>query len=221
MTIGSNLHPELTDAAFGNVCGGACTLVNDTLPAGAVRDSPISGVIVRWRLRQTLNVAGPGKLRVLKAASLGLDPMWTGIRSGETVPLPADAGTYEFPTRLSISAGDSIGLDAPAGHGSVVVTVPGDKVAVYEPELANGATEPRDAFFGAELTLNADVELDADGDGFGDETQDACPTNGAIQTVCPTPPAVLLQTKKKCKKGRKLVKRKGKLKCVKKKRKRK
>jgi hypothetical protein len=35
-----------------------------------------------------------------------------------------------------------------------------------------------------ELLLNADIEADADHDGFGDETQDLCPTNAATQRSC-------------------------------------
>ena len=37
----------------------------------------------------------------------------------------------------------------------------------------------------AELVLNADIEADADKDGYGDETQDQCPTNAATQGPCP------------------------------------
>ena len=33
--------------------------------------------------------------------------------------------------------------------------------------------------------MNADVEPDADRDGFGDETQDACPSNPFTQAACP------------------------------------
>ena len=32
--------------------------------------------------------------------------------------------------------------------------------------------------------MNADVEPDADGDGFGDETQDQCPSDKATHGAC-------------------------------------
>ena len=35
--------------------------------------------------------------------------------------------------------------------------------------------------------MNADIEADADKDGFGDETQDQCPTDATTQGPCPTP----------------------------------
>jgi hypothetical protein len=33
--------------------------------------------------------------------------------------------------------------------------------------------------------MAAVIEADADNDGFGDETQDACPQSAAVQTACP------------------------------------
>jgi hypothetical protein len=35
------------------------------------------------------------------------------------------------------------------------------------------------------LDLSATLEPDADHDGFGDETQDQCPTNASTQGACP------------------------------------
>ncbi len=69
------------------------------------------------------------------------------------------------------------------------------------------------------LNLSAVIEPDADGDRFGDETQDQCPTSAAAQGACPVPtvlaPLPITPVAKKCKKGRKL--RRGK--CVKKRKK--
>lgn len=39
----------------------------------------------------------------------------------------------------------------------------------------------------AELSLSAQLEPDADYDGYGDVTQDLCPNNAITQGVCPTP----------------------------------
>ena len=49
------------------------------------------------------------------------------------------------------------------------------------------------------------VEPDADHDGFGDETQDQCPTNASTQGTCPAAPVTPVTTvkKKKCKKKKK------------------
>jgi hypothetical protein len=55
------------------------------------------------------------------------------------------------------------------------------------PRLADlGAPRaPASAPPGEELLMNADVEGDTDHDGFGDETQDACPSNPFTQAACP------------------------------------
>jgi hypothetical protein len=55
------------------------------------------------------------------------------------------------------------------------------------------------------------IEPDADGDHFGDETQDKCPSNPAAQGTCP--PA----KPKKCKKKKKAKKRAAAAKAKKKK----
>jgi hypothetical protein len=49
-----------------------------------------------------------------------------------------------------------------------------------------------------ELLVQYSVEPDADHDGYGDETQDKCPSNPSTHGTCPVP-----TTKKKCKKKKK------------------
>jgi hypothetical protein len=55
-----------------------------------------------------------------------------------------------------------------------------------------------------QLDVSAKLEADADHDGFGDETQDQCPTDTSTRGACPvtpvTPPPLV---KKKCKKHKK------------------
>jgi hypothetical protein len=52
------------------------------------------------------------------------------------------------------------------------------------------------------LLASGTIEADADGDGFGDETQDACPTDAATQDACPAAPTSPT-TRKRCKKKHK------------------
>ena len=55
-----------------------------------------------------------------------------------------------------------------------------------------------------QLDVSAVFELEADNDGFGDETQDLCPTNASTQGPCPAAPASVTGQRaaalKKCKK---------------------
>ena len=56
------------------------------------------------------------------------------------------------------------------------------------PALGDAETRPADQHQQAPLLLNADLEPDADGDGYGDETQDGCPTEVSTQGECAPPP---------------------------------
>jgi hypothetical protein len=51
---------------------------------------------------------------------------------------------------------------------------------------ADGQTiAPDDTTMNFEVLANAQIEPDVDGDGFGDETQDACPKDASKQAPCP------------------------------------
>jgi hypothetical protein len=50
---------------------------------------------------------------------------------------------------------------------------------------------------GERLNLSAVVEPDADHDGFGDVSQDACPQSAATQTACPAPDTKVKKKPKK------------------------
>lgn len=58
----------------------------------------------------------------------------------------------------------------------------GGDPAPGETRGAVGAPEPETL-----VNVSAVLEADTDGDGFGDETQDQCPTDPSTQGPCPTP----------------------------------
>jgi hypothetical protein len=71
------------------------------------------------------------------------------------------------------------------------------------------------------MYAQADVEPDADRDGFGDETQDQCPSEAATQGACVKPAGTAKKCKKKKRKKGKRARASGKPKkkgCKKKKR---
>jgi uncharacterized repeat protein (TIGR01451 family) len=70
--------------------------------------------------------------------------------------------------------------------GSYLVPFAGDPAALYfEPSPADGATATSSStIFGTDFLFNVDVEPDADHDGYGDETQDQCPEDAALQGPC-------------------------------------
>jgi len=165
-----------------------------TATAGALSGRPLAigedGVIVRWRLRSASR--GTAALRVLRPSPGGA---FAGVRAGppRRLAIRARAGRdarYVFTARIPVERGDLLAVDLGRGPAAVfhLRSGPGYEALSFEPALA--ASEPRAptrALDGAELLLTADVEADADGDGFGDETQDNCPSIPNDQTSNPCP----------------------------------
>jgi len=95
-----------------------------------------------------------------------------------------------FQTRIPVSAGVLFGVSSsksiPTCFG---IGVPGDTLALFNPDVpVGGKAKPFESPDGVLLSLAVVVEPDADGDGFGDETQDKCPQSAATQGACPAPP---------------------------------
>ena len=112
-------HDRQRPDGFGrnDACGVACTGVGTAFPGRTIA-SPITGVVVRWRIgdgvgQLTFRVARPA------ADTYPGDDTHTGVgRSAPvTVTTPPSNGVGEppvistFPTRVSIGAGDHIGVD--------------------------------------------------------------------------------------------------------------
>jgi hypothetical protein len=131
--------------------------------------------------------------------------------------------------QLNIRAGEQIGLflpDGQPGGQSMCGFSSNDQGDVIRDNSPLGGEPPLGASVGYPnneqgLRVNAQavVEPDADADGFGDETQDQCPTNADTTGACPAvaPPAVtgqpaaaLKKCKKKSKKARKKCRKKAK-----------
>ena len=75
------------------------------------------------------------------------------------------------------ATGGSCGATASSGYSSVYLT--GDQ--------APGSSIPYTNDPAVRFNIAASLEADADNDGFGDETQDQCPTEATTQGPCPVP----------------------------------
>jgi hypothetical protein len=194
VTIGSNLAGA-ANGSVGCSLNELCTvsqgdlLVSATAPGGLV--APSNGVVVRWRVKvgQTTN---PVALRVIRRSPLS--EMSTGAGTGPTDTPPANQ-TTTYEVRLPILAGDRVGIDCcPGGPGFTGFSFSsGARLVGWNPVLVDNA-DFRSANFGfndSQLLVNADVEPDCDGDGFGDETQDPDLSTCAPGTT-PTGPAPTL-----------------------------
>lgn len=162
-------------------CAGACTYL-PALAAGAAFTAPTRGVLVRWRIVADSSNA-PVTLRVLRPAG----GQFTAVESSAAEHTTGNPTVDSFATRLRMNAGDALGLDnATDALLFKPMAASGVHVRWVSPTLADGAASPfagqnlgASAF---ELQMNADLEPDADDDGFGDQTQDGCPGDRARQT---------------------------------------
>ena len=193
VTIGSNLAAEANSSYAegpGIPPGTVFTAAQDALP-GAQTRSPISGVVVRWRIKTNGAPSfSPFTLRVIGSSG-------TGVATGPQGTPAAGSTVHTFDARLPIAAGHLIGVDllpAPTADTAFYLNsppgagVPGALLSLWIPSLANGQTRAADPDPDSELLLNADIEADADGDAYGDESQDRCKTDAVpAGGVCTAP----------------------------------
>jgi hypothetical protein len=182
--LGSDLQGPF--AVIGLDCTFACLNVQ-LKTGGASTAAPFDGVIVRWRLLAA--PSGTYRIRVLDPQG-GTSYRIAGSSGAEAVTAPMFKEITVFPTRLPIAAGAYVGLTPPT------FTIQGSKESapgsafIRINDGSDGAAVNLDGVspVGKELLYDADIEPDADRDGFGDISQDSCPADGATQDACPQPP---------------------------------
>lgn len=145
--------------------------------------APSAGVITAWKVNLVpAPVSVPQTLKVLRPNFAAKTVQVVGEASGTVI-----GGPNTFPTRISVQAGDHLGLFDGGTYGPLLCESPGESViAGFEGGPAVGSTVsfveiPAEA----RVPVSAIVEADADGDGYGDETQDKCPQSAAVQVACP------------------------------------
>lgn len=182
--IGSDLAGTMLNTDCG--ASGSCT--ETFLNTPSLGNATASGVITAWATRQVNGSASaqPFTLRVVRVAN-PTTRTFTGIATGTTTSVPPGTATTYFPARLPIAAGDQIGIDHPAVVHSCATGAA--MQARFNPPLADGQTRGVTALAGGacEPQVQAVVEPDADGDGYGDETQDQCPAQPLAQASPCTP----------------------------------
>ena len=151
---------------------------------------PSSGVITRWSFSIALPI-GPETalfetLKVFRPTGVPQQLLVAAESSKER----ATAGNQSFSTRIPVQAGDLIGAlaEVPPATGSVFCNTanPGDRVAAIAGTAPAGSTvSVVEEIEGIQNPVVVSVEPDADGDGYGDETQDACPQSASTQAACP------------------------------------
>jgi hypothetical protein len=187
-TIGADMthnSPQDPSACTNDSSVPACDFAPFT-EGGAAQVAPANGVVVRWRVE---DASGPLALRVIRPGPPG---QYLFVSSSVT-ELPFGTGVATFGTRQPINAGDYIGVELQSPTTTIgldnIGKAPGASVALWAGPLADGTSAtPAGTVDTARGYVNADIEPDADRDGFGDETQDLCPSNASTQGPCPPPP---------------------------------
>jgi uncharacterized repeat protein (TIGR01451 family) len=139
--------------------------------------APSDGVVVRWRVKSASTSAPGARLRMLRPVGGG-SYVTAGSSAVQTIP----SGTSTFSTRIPVNAGDVLGLDEQTG--AKVFGAATSAAYFFQPFLGDTTQAPDNHLNGRELLVNADIEPDADGDGYGDETQDLCPGDPSRHTAC-------------------------------------
>lgn len=193
-TFGSRLLNQPTDGGCKTLTP-PCTYVSYIHPSDPDGDpysggAPRDGVIVRFRIRASVpDGQSPSvTFRLADVMPQGADSaLAAAVGTGPTVNVAGTGEIEEFPARLPVTKGNHLALDTTAVDA--VYNADGSKFTyVYAPTLVDGQGPRPSNDVTAELLVAAVVEPDSDGDGYGDETQDSCPTDaGTQQGACPKP----------------------------------
>lgn len=153
--------------------------------------APTTGVLTKWNVNLVpVPLFIPHTLKVLRPVGGNLVQI-VGESSGSIT-----GGPNSFATRIAVAAGDRLALFGTGSEpydGTLYcdLSETSSETTVIGGFLGGGGTtgatvpfvqEPAEAF---RIPVSGVIEADADGDGFGDETQDACPQAASAQAACP------------------------------------
>ena len=144
---------------------------------------PFPGVITSWS-NQAPAVPGQVKFKVYRR----VDPTHFTAIGESAFESPAANVVSTFPTRITVASGDLLGMSTGATSHSCTRPASNHEISFSSADPAPGTTifmmaSPSDS----QLDIAAVLEPDADGDGYGDETQDCDPTSASKATDCTAP----------------------------------
>jgi hypothetical protein len=189
-TFGSDLTLA-ADPAAATCAGQLCTWTPSYYrDANANPDgAPIDGVVVRFRARSASSAQVTFRLSVIPRGQIGA----AAVGTGPAVTLTGGGAVDTFETRLRARRGTHVGLDTSGGSTAFSPAVAPSGTFGWTPQLvdraaARGGVGDGPVQGSRELLVNADIEPDADGDGYGDETQDPNPKNPRVPAPSSPPP---------------------------------
>ena len=185
--VGSNFDGNLD-------CDGPSTYFQEATAAGSpsYRVPAGGGVITSWSTQQGVGLSAQAKLGVLHPTGTANEYTTSGSSGVEVLD---SAALQTFPTRLPAHAGDTIAVlivsgtyDCARNGFDPLDIAQRDDTTLHD---AGNTFTYSDDNNEARINIAASVEPDADGDGYGDETQDGCVGDSARNDDCVSPQTTL------------------------------
>jgi hypothetical protein len=174
-------HAQSLSGSGGENCGTNVTWVQ-TAATSANYTVPFDGVVTSWSVGDHISTAI--KLKVLRPASSNA----FSVIASDGPRNPPNGGISTYPVRFPVRQGDSIAMHVGTFHNcfpgygaaaaDTALPVSGDPAVGQSIEVSGTS------FTSTRLPISATVEADADNDGYGDETQDLCPTDPTTHGLC-------------------------------------
>jgi hypothetical protein len=203
--------PSASAVEFGTLCpadradSSQLTLAQKGRSISGIQfDTTTPGVVTKWAVNTTGSELPPREEKLKVFRQVEPDVLKAEAESAPQLVLPWKLN--EFATRIPVAVGVRFGVYSPAGALYCTPGASSEEQDTAANDVPVGGITPMNIITGV-TALSVTVEPDADGDGYGDETQDRCPTNplsqclplaappGGGTTPAPTPLALQLKAK--------------------------
>ena len=150
-----------------------------TTPGTSSYTAP-DGVLTSWRYQ-----SGPsgGNLRLVLFKAGNGPNVYEAMASTDTKAIAANTG-YDFKERIPVKQGYVLGVVQSVGNIGLATVSGSDVMGGFPADAQVGDTVTASSPFNGREAVAATVESDKDGDGFGDVSQDRCPTQAATHDAC-------------------------------------
>ena len=175
-------------------CPAYLTVVQHTTGTTPSYEVTAPGVVTSFSYESD---ADPGQVRALVFTKTATNSFQLVGKSAFQTVAPSTVNT--FPTRIPVPAGALLGgqVSSSAMRCAYFPSSSGDefKVGPFDPDTSS--TMNTVGSYTGRWNISAVVESDADGDGYGDVTQDLCPQLKLAQAACPAPDTTISKAPKK------------------------
>lgn len=135
-------------------------------------------VITRWRVQVGAGI-GPLAQQLVASHQVGEED---DVKVGESAIETVVAGSNEFATRVPVSEYDHVGLRGP--EQTLICNQAMNTAGRVDGDWSTGESRHLEVLVHVGVPVVVRVERDQDGDGYGDETQDQCPSSALSQGPC-------------------------------------